>query len=108
MTVKRPLFSDRPTFSLAVRLGVSPAVFELYTGQQAYGDISPAILPYHVAKAGARPHLPDHCPPAYRALAEACWAAQPADRWVALIPCKKGTANGWQAYSHIDAGEACW
>ncbi len=57
-------------------------VFELYTGQQAYSEIPPPMLAYHVATAGGRPHLPAHCPAPYRLLAEACWAAQPADRWV--------------------------
>lgn len=56
-------------------------MFELYTGQQAYWEIPPPMLAYHVTTAGGRPHLPAHCPAPYKLLAEACWAAQPADRW---------------------------
>ena len=40
-----------------------------------------------VAMAGLRPSLPAHTPPDYRALCEACWAADPQSRCVrACVP----------------------
>ncbi|GLC44203.1 hypothetical protein PLESTB_000752900 [Pleodorina starrii] len=55
-------------------------LYELYTGQQAYWDVPQPMLAYHVANAGGRPLLPSQCPAAYRGLAKACWASEPAAR----------------------------
>ncbi|KAG2490397.1 hypothetical protein HYH03_011197 [Edaphochlamys debaryana] len=55
-------------------------LYELYTGQQAYWDVPPPMLAYHVATTGGRPMLPPHCPTGFRGLAKACWAAEVSER----------------------------
>jgi hypothetical protein len=74
-------------------------LYELYTGQHAYFDIPPPMLAYHVATAGGRPLLPQHCPTAYRALAKACWSSDVAVRSVCVCVCGAAARTcGWLGY----------
>jgi serine/threonine protein kinase len=62
-------------------------LWEMLVGARPYGSIPLPLLPHEVARAGRRPEWPpelladkdlERC----RALAEACWGADPAARWV--------------------------
>jgi hypothetical protein len=50
-------------------------------GGHAYHGIPKALLGHQVAVCGLRPAFPDFAPSEYRALAEACWQADPDKRY---------------------------
>ena len=52
-------------------------LWELFTGGHAFAGVPRALLGHRVAVQGLRPVFPPFCPAEYRALAEACWAADP-------------------------------
>jgi hypothetical protein len=56
----------------------------LCAGGHAYHGIPKALLGHQVAVCGLRPAFPDFAPSEYRALAEACWQADPEKRCVFL------------------------
>jgi serine/threonine protein kinase len=63
-------------------------LYEILTGKRAYAGVPIPLLPHEVARQGLRPSWPRNLPPGCRdlqSLAEACWAQQPQDRWVAVI-----------------------
>ncbi|WIA33746.1 hypothetical protein OEZ86_006861 [Tetradesmus obliquus] len=55
-------------------------LWDLFTGGHAYHGIPKALLGHQVAVCGLRPAFPDFTPSEYRALAEACWQAEPERR----------------------------
>lgn len=74
-------------------------LFEIMTGQRAYGGIPIPLLPHQVAMQGARPQWPPGMPPGCRdlcKLAEACWAQKPQDRCegvAVLLWCLRATVQ---------------
>jgi serine/threonine protein kinase len=66
-------------------------LWEMLVGARPYPGVLLALLPHEVAHAGLRPAWPaevaaDAALDSCRALAEACWAADPAARWVGCCP----------------------
>lgn len=55
-------------------------MFELYSGQKPYAGMQPGPALAKGILHGLRPQFPSSTPAAYRQLAEACWAADPAVR----------------------------
>lgn len=49
-------------------------MWEMYTGQRPYGNMKQQQLVEEVVMRGLRPKFPSHAPPAYVALAQACWS----------------------------------
>jgi serine/threonine protein kinase len=55
-------------------------MWEIYTGKRSYAGLSREAIMDRVLVRGARPAFPAGAPPAYAALAQACWAHCPAER----------------------------
>ncbi|KAG1665650.1 hypothetical protein FOA52_011244 [Chlamydomonas sp. UWO 241] len=55
-------------------------MWEVYTREHAYRDVTAAMLPYHVAHEGLRPVFPPESPIHYATLAGFCWSASPSAR----------------------------
>ncbi|GIL87352.1 hypothetical protein Vretifemale_15427 [Volvox reticuliferus] len=56
-------------------------MWEVFTRKPPYAEFAPDFedLPIRVVE-GLRPRFPSHCPPHFRALAQACWAGDAAQR----------------------------
>jgi serine/threonine protein kinase len=65
-------------------------LWETMTGQRAFAGVPIPLLPHEVAREGLRPTWPTTLArqspvyPQLQRLAEACWAGNPVDRWVAV------------------------
>jgi hypothetical protein len=55
-------------------------MWEMFTGQRPYGNMKQQQLVEEVVMRGLRPKFPSHAPPAYVALAQACWSGSPQAR----------------------------
>ncbi|KAF8056373.1 serine/threonine-protein kinase [Scenedesmus sp. PABB004] len=75
-------------------------MYELYAGQKPYKGAAPGPALARAIFQGLRPQLPASTPPAYRALAEACWAGSAAER-----PCLPVIMQRLQ--QHLDAYGGC-
>ncbi|KAF8056374.1 serine/threonine-protein kinase [Scenedesmus sp. PABB004] len=71
-------------------------MYELYAGQKPYKGAAPGPALARAIFQGLRPQLPASTPPAYRALAEACWAGSPCARpsFTAIV-------------QHLQVGRSC-
>jgi hypothetical protein len=54
--------------------------WEVYTSKRAYAGLPREAIIERVYKTGLRPRFPSTAPPAYVALAEACWNTEPGRR----------------------------
>eukprot|EP00877_Chromochloris_zofingiensis_P008128 jgi/Chrzof1/3569/Cz13g00210.t1 len=52
-------------------------MWELYTGEEVFGDITMGQVFYMISYLNHRPTIPDHCPPAFADLMQRCWATEP-------------------------------
>lgn len=67
------------TFSFGIMM------WELYTGQRAYGGLGRDAIIDRVYKKKARPIFPLGVPQPYATLAKACWDNDPSARWVRVL-----------------------
>ncbi|KAG1674214.1 hypothetical protein FOA52_013834 [Chlamydomonas sp. UWO 241] len=86
-------------------------MWEVYTRENAYQDVTSAMLPYRVAHEALRPVFPPHAPPGYIKIASQCWAALPNDRptfQVILRALEVEHAQALQGGSNREGGAAAY
>ncbi|GLC65750.1 hypothetical protein PLESTF_000336000 [Pleodorina starrii] len=73
-------------------------MWEIFTRKPPYAEFAPDFedLPTRVVE-GLRPRFPSHCPAPFRALAQACWCADPDQRpsAAAVVTCLQTLLEGW-------------
>jgi serine/threonine protein kinase len=74
------VLQNKPYTEKADVYSVGVILWELFTRQKFFGEVSFMSLVEDKVISGERPPIPASCPPSYRNLIEACWAQDPGTR----------------------------
>ncbi|KAL6759173.1 kinase-like domain-containing protein [Haematococcus lacustris] len=82
-------------------------LWQLFTGEVPYAGMHYAVIVYQVTSRGMRPVFPDSAPPAFRLLAERCWAAEEASRpsFPEIITYLAGRGSGADGSAAVSSSE---